>query len=124
MILSTIRFCMWASLIVLMFLACAAISIAVFTVASTPPAWSHESPTGWSYPWSCCSNQDCQMVDDARVHEKPAGYVVDGAKDAEPIPYGDKRIKNSPDGAFHWCAHQAGLDAGKTICLFAPPKGF
>jgi hypothetical protein len=36
----------------------------------------------------------------------------------------DVRIKQSPDGDYHWCAHQAGLDAGHTICLFVPPKGF
>lgn len=40
------------------------------------------------------------------------------------IPMSDKRIKDSPDGRFHRCAHQAGLDAGKTICLFVPPRGF
>ena len=32
--------------------------------------------------------------------------------------------RDSPDGEYHWCAHQAGIDAGHTICLFVPPKGF
>jgi len=86
------------------------------------PAGAHEAPKGWSYPWSCCSNQDCQEVTDKGISERPEGYVV--AATGEVIPYQDKRVKNSPDGEYHWCAHQAGLDAGQTICLFVPPKGF
>lgn len=35
-----------------------------------------------------------------------------------------RRVRPSPDGMFHWCAHQSGVDAGQTICLFAPPRGF
>lgn len=87
------------------------------------PAFAHDAPTGWTYPWSCCSSMDCQRVDNPRVHETPGGYVVDGASDAAAIGYQDKRIKDSPDGDYHWCAHPQGTDAGKTICLFVPGKG-
>lgn len=88
----------------------------------SPPAG--KQPTGWKYPWACCSGMDCAEVKQTDVHETPGGYTVDGATDESPIPYGNKRIKDSPDGAFHWCAHRSGPDIGKTICLFVPPKGF
>lgn len=93
----------------------------------SPYIWRvHDAPKGWSYPWSCCSNQDCREVTGggagAFIAERPEGYVVRST--GEVIGYADKRIKNSPDGEYHWCAHQAGLDAGHTICLFVPPKGF
>lgn len=98
------------------------------TVAWTGLAYPHDAlptaqqPLGWTYPWSCCSNQDCKQVSGDGVQERPGGYVI--ASTGEIVPYGDKRIKDSPDGEFHWCAHQAGVDKGRTICLFVPPRGF
>lgn len=92
-----------------------------FAHEATPTA---AAPLGWSYPWSCCAGMDCEEIASSRVHETPDGYVVDGSTDASPIPYADKRVKDSPDNLFHWCAHRAGNDIGKTICLFRGPKGF
>ena len=86
------------------------------------PVDAHEAPTGWKYPWSCCSNMDCQEVEAKAISEKPHGYVIHST--GEVVGYLDKRVKDSPDGEYHWCAHQAGIDAGHTICLFVPPKGF
>lgn len=86
------------------------------------PAGAHEAPKGWNYPWSCCSNQDCKEVTANAISERPEGYVINAT--GEVVAYADKRVRNSPDGEYHWCAHQAGLDAGHTICLFVPPKGF
>jgi hypothetical protein len=92
------------------------------------PASAHEAvnasgqPTGWKYPWACCSNMDCKMLESKAVSERPEGYVIQDT--GEVVAYADKRVKDSPDGEYHWCAHQAGLDAGHTICLFVPPKGF
>jgi hypothetical protein len=61
-------------------------------------------------------------VSQTSISERPEGYVI---KDTgEVLAYSDRRIKDSPDGEFHWCAHEAGLDAGKTICLFVPPSSF
>lgn len=77
-------------------------------------------PQGWSYPFACCANFDCRQATAGEISERPDGYHT---PTGEVVPYGDKRIKDSPDGEFHWCAHQAGLDAGKTICLFAPGRG-
>jgi hypothetical protein len=86
------------------------------------PANAHQAPTGWTYPWACCSNMDCQEVEPKSISEEPQGYVIQST--GEVVAYGDRRVKNSPDGEYHWCAHQAGVDAGHTICLFVPPKGF
>jgi hypothetical protein len=90
---------------------------------ATPTA---SAPLGWTYPLSCCSNYDCKQVTgghaSGEVREAPGGYVIAGT--GEVVPYQDKRIRRSPDGAFHWCAHQAGVDAGRTICLFVPDRGF
>jgi hypothetical protein len=99
----------------------AAMSVSFLTV----PARAHDAPTGWKYPWACCSNMDCQQISrpgDQGVKETPQGYVIESTN--EVVAYSDKRVKDSPDGEYHWCAHQAGLDAGHTICLFVPPKGF
>lgn len=88
-------------------------------------ASSHEAttvsgrPLGWSYPFSCCSGYDCRPVED--VKETATGYVV---RTGEVIAYqGDVRLKDSPDGMFHWCS-VAGAEDGRTICLYAPPRGF
>jgi hypothetical protein len=94
----------------------------------TAPAFAHDAkptatlPQGWSYPFACCANYDCREVSQTSISERPEGYVI---KDTgEVVAYRDKRVKDSPDGEFHWCAHQAGLDAGKTICLFVPPSSY
>jgi len=94
----------------------------------TAPALAHDAkptaakPQGWSYPFACCANYDCRTTHTGEVLEKPEGYVIAGT--GEVVPMSDKRVKDSPDGDFHWCAHQAGLDAGKTICLFVPPRSY
>lgn len=94
----------------------------------TAPAFAHDAkptaakPQGWSYPFACCANYDCRTTHTGEVLEKPEGYVIAGT--GEVVPMSDKRVKDSPDGDFHWCAHQAGLDAGKTICLFVPPRSY
>jgi hypothetical protein len=82
---------------------------------------AHDAPSGWKYPWACCSNMDCQQVQSSAVLERPQGYIIQST--GEVLGYRDKRIKDSPDGEYHWCAHQAGLDAGQTVCLFVPSKG-
>jgi len=87
----------------------------------TRPAWPHDAPRGWSYPFSCCSGYDCREVRKSAIGERPSGYVINGT--GEVIPYGDSRVKESPDGEFHWCS-VAGKDDGKTICLFVPPRSF
>lgn len=91
-------------------------------------AMAHEAlptaakPQGWAYPLSCCSNYDCRQVASGAISERPEGFVIPST--GEIVGYQDKRIRHSPDGEFHWCAHQSGVDAGRTICLFVPPRSF
>lgn len=105
-------------------------------LAFTNPAWPHDAlptaakPQGWSYPFSCCSGYDCREVgtphqsagsEGVQVSEKPEGYVISSTH--EVIAYGDARLKDSPDGQFHWCS-VAGSVVGRTICLFVPPRSY
>ncbi|MCF3640931.1 hypothetical protein LXM94_13215 [Rhizobium sp. TRM95111] len=82
---------------------------------------AHDAPSGWSYPYSCCSDNDCRPVATKSISEKPGGYVVNVT--GEVVPYTDTRVRVSPDGEFHWCS-VAGKEKGRTICLFVPPRAF
>lgn len=93
------------------------------------PALSHEAPTGWTYPYACCSNNDCREVN-GRHHVKVTegwngdrslyGYTI--GTTGEFLPLKDRRVRPSPDGLWHWCSG-AGSDNGRTICLFVPLGG-
>lgn len=103
-----------------------AIGVLAFSVAK---AKAHDAPTGWSYPFACCSNFDCRVVgsnhkakNGVEIRETEEGYQI--STTGEVLKYNeDKRIKDSPDGEFHWCS-VAGEMASRTICLFVPPRGF
>lgn len=89
-------------------------------------AAAHDAPTGWSYPFACCSNADCREVGEGSsskvsISETPLGYKI--STTGEVISYADSRIKDSPDGEFHWCS-VAGKDDSRTLCLFVPPRAF
>ena len=100
----------------------AAFVLAALAGISAPsPAAAHTAPTGWAYPYNCCSNQDCRAVPDDKITERPEGYVI--GQTGEVLGYSDSRLKNSPDGEYHWCSI-AGSDTGRTICLFVPPRSF
>lgn len=92
--------------------------ILIAAIGISVPAYGHDAPTGWSYPYSCCSNFDCREVHDASVKETADGYVP---SNGETIPYLDKRVKDSPDGRFHLCT-VGGKEDGRAICLFVPPR--
>jgi hypothetical protein len=102
--------------------------LGVLLIAGVVAAAAHEAtniagqPLGWKYEWRCCSSIDCGPVADSGIAEEPGGYRI--KLTGELIPYSDKRVKDSPDGLYHWCAHKAGIDAGKTICLYRAPRGF
>lgn len=95
---------------------------ATFSILPFSAAGAHEAPKGWNCPFSRCANYDCKEMSAKATSERPDGYVVQPT--GEVVGYADKRVKDSPDGGFHWRAHQSGLDAGKTICLFVPPRSF
>lgn len=100
---------------------------AFLAVGMAMPAAAHDAiptaakPQGWSYPFSCCSGYDCREVSSKQISEKPEGYVIKGT--GEVVAYSDGRLKDSPDGEYHWCS-EAGRDDSKTICLFVPPSSF
>jgi hypothetical protein len=91
------------------------------------PAAAHDAlptaakPNGWTYPYSCCSGIDCREVSGKAISERPEGYVINNT--GEVLAYSDRRIKNSPDGVYHWCS-VAGADDSRTICLFVPTPSF
>ncbi|WP_245428415.1 hypothetical protein [Kumtagia ephedrae] len=96
-------------------------------VFGAAPAGAHDAlptaaqPNGWSYPFSCCSGYDCRAVPQTAISERPEGYVIQGT--GEVLPYRDARLKDSPDGEFHWCS-VAGANDSRTICLFVPPRSY
>ena len=96
-------------------------------LAIVPHARAHDAiatsakPQGWSYPYSCCSGIDCREVSAKAISERPEGYVIKGT--GEVVAYSDTRIKDSPDGEYHWCS-VAGANDSRTICLFVPPNSF
>jgi hypothetical protein len=100
---------------------------AVLAAGAGAPVAAHDAmptsakPQGWSYPFSCCSGYDCRAVSAKQISEKPEGYVIKGT--GEIVAYSDGRLKNSPDGEFHWCS-VAGADDSRTICLFVPPRSY
>lgn len=87
---------------------------------STAPAPAHEAVTGWLYPRECCGNLDCREVPASSVLERPGGFLVPSG---ELLPYRDKRLRDSPDGLYHWCT-VGGTNAGRTLCLYIPPRSF
>ena len=97
--------------------------LTVWLILLISVASAHQAPTGWAYPWTCCSNNDCRVVNESdstvKVAETPEGYRI--STTGEVIPYNDKRVKDSPDGLFHWCSRQ-GKDDTPTICLYVPPR--
>lgn len=105
-----------ASLLIALGIACLALFIFIPSSAR-----AHDAPTGWRYPWACCSNQDCRMVPYEAIREGGHGYVIEAT--GEVVPYADKRVRDSPDGEFHWCS-EAGGDHSRTICLFVPPRSY
>lgn len=84
-------------------------------------ARAHDAPTGWKYPYSCCSLLDCRPVSSKAISEKPEGYQIQST--GEMVGYQDTRLKESPDGEYHWCS-VAGGEKSRTICLFVPPRSY
>ncbi|MFC3071507.1 hypothetical protein [Shinella pollutisoli] len=124
----TVALCLFARLVCgLAVVAALVIALAILPalalVLAVPiqPARAHDAPSGWSYPFACCSNDDCRPVAETAVGEGPAGYVVRAT--GEVVPYADPRVRASPDGDFHWCS-VAGEATSRTICLFVPPRAF
>ncbi|MEX0409159.1 hypothetical protein ABGN05_26295 [Aquibium sp. LZ166] len=98
-----------------------AIALAAVASGIAGDVGAHEAPSGWDYPFACCSGFDCRPVEPRVISERPEGYVIGST--GEVVAYSDRRVRNSPDGEFHWCS-VAGKSDGRTICLFVPPRAF
>jgi hypothetical protein len=96
-------------------------AVSAFALLAASGACAHDAPSGWKYPFSCCSGVDCRPVKTKAVSERPEGYVI--TTTGEVLPYNDRRIRNSPDGEYHWCS-KYGKDDTATICLFVPMHSF
>lgn len=99
----------------------ATLILSLATFALPAAASAHDAPSGWTYPYACCSNKDCRQVPASLISERPEGYVIKTT--GEVVAYSDRRVRTPPDGVYHWCS-VAGIDTSRTICLFVPPKAF
>lgn len=110
--------------------AAAAITIAIIFAAGVTRSHGHRAPSGWDYPFECCSEADCARIEAGAVREVPSGFVVTIMPGRHPmwpterrepavleIPYQKARL--SPDGFFHLCMN----DAGELLCFFSPGGG-
>lgn len=98
--------------------------------------FAHMAATGWAYPISCCADYDCKEIPSERVQTLPQGYKITlWPGDHEfvtqgiwfLIDYGDKRLKDSPDGYYHICITDAEPTrpwTSKVVCLFVPPQAY
>jgi hypothetical protein len=97
-------------------------SATLFLLATAPlPATAHHAKSGWAYPIECCSNKDCREISAESISERPDGYVI--ANTGERVGHADPRLRDSPDGVYHWCSADGAEDT-RTICLFVPPQSF
>ena len=108
-------------LLILAFAAAALAAVVPGIAAAHDAKPTAARPQGWSYPFACCSGYDCREVSSKQISERPEGYVIKGT--GEVVAYSDGRLKDSPDGEYHWCS-VAGLDDTRTICLFVPPRSY
>lgn len=104
--------------------------VAVAALGWHGAASAHQAMSGWSYPYTCCSDRDCAEVAPEAVREGAGGYQVTIQPGGHPmwpkvrtdplvlaIPY--RESKASPDGHFHLCID----GAGKLLCFFAAIGG-
>ena len=76
----------------------------------------HDAMSHDFYTLECCNDRDCSPLPDGAVQITPDGYVWKG----EIFPYGDRRIKYSPDGKYHGCEMP---NTKVKLCLYVPPQG-
>jgi len=89
-------------------------------VKACSQAHAHDAPSGWKYPFACCSGVDCRPVDKTWINMQPDGYHL---PTGEVVPFSSSKLRSSPDGLYHWCT-KYGKDDTDTNCLFVPPRSF
>lgn len=82
------------------------------------------------YSTECCSGKDCAAVRPELVRATAKGWRVEIGPGDHPlarkyrviflVPYGDKKVKPSPDGQFHACI---AAWADVLFCLYTPEMG-
>jgi hypothetical protein len=98
----------------------AAVILAAASLGLTvSPALSHQAKSGWTYPLECCSDRDCQEVPETAISMAPEGFVI--GPTGETLGYSDPRLRDSPDGVYHWCSVGQAANT-RTLCLFVPPQ--
>lgn len=94
-----------------------AIIIGLFLMFMTR-VYGHTAPSGWAYPYECCSDRDCKPIDAKLVHETSEGWDIAPSEGGGFVPRGKER--QSPDGMYHLCRHEG---SGLILCFFVPPMG-
>lgn len=97
--------------------------LSAWLVAASAAA-AHEAPSGWTYPWRCCSGMDCAPVGPNAIACTPEGCTVTlepGEHPANPdgtaplVLRTTKQPEPSPDGQNHACIN---LRTNEVLCLF------
>lgn len=86
----------------------------LFGMLASIPAQAHHAPSGWQYPWSCCSNQDCRPVPCDTLEDIGDGKVLDNENGQT---YQKDQVFSSGDSHCHLCTELGKVD-GKPICAF------
>jgi hypothetical protein len=94
-------------------------ALALAVLRPITSADAHAAPSGWIYPFECCGDRDCRPVHDPEIRESPHGYVI--GHTGEIVGYGDRRLRNSPDGEYHLC-EIPGQAHPHAVCLFVPQR--
>lgn len=100
----------------------AMLTVAALIITPTAAA-AHDAPLGWKYDFMCCSAADCREIKSSDIGEIQEGYQIKLSTLKEVVPYGSPKVKDSPDGRFHWCSY-SGRNDRKTICLYVPPRAY
>ena len=84
------------------------------------------------YDSSCCSGNDCAMIETDKVTATDKGWWVHLEQKDHPLAppegidqiiyYGEYKIRTSKDENFHLCLSPS--VPGNIYCLYVPPMGF
>jgi hypothetical protein len=99
-------------------------------VAAIATARAHVAVSGWSYPFECCSTNDCYAIPEEEVKLEPGGAYrvirtneVFHHPDAQNLDPMARKFKWSGDAQFHRCSSSGDPKDKTSICLFVPPPG-
>ena len=109
-------------------------SFVLYLVFVISQAHAHQAISGWTYPTSCCSNNDCQQIPESAVEITSGGYIVTLSpgqhkqikKKTWTFTIPMNKARTPPDGYYHICLGGEILDAEtpRVICFYAPPMSY